>query len=313
MLVINNIIDSLYNNLGTTRKLEADKLDERLRAGDCFKSNFLITLSCSHCGYKITRSLAYWKSLFKSNGIPYCSRACASFCNKLSIGFPEDSISKYRLILKYHSEEFKEILLNDLNKDSLTINEISNKYGFHWKFLRYHLCWYHELLTGIDFDERSSIVRSNKIKSNLIYNPFTDPSWQALNSSRATYRGRFGRNGFYYSQRFKKSYHYRSSYELEAYQLLDSFPEVLEYSIESVAIPYYSEGILHHYFPDIIVTSKSGKKFMIEIKAFDFINTEINRQKFIEARKYCKLNNIKFLVITELNWNLLCDLNQRLK
>lgn len=88
---------------------------------------------------------------------------------------------------------------------------------------------------------------------------------------------------------------------------------MLEYSIESVAIPYYSEGILHHYFPDIIVTSKSGKKFMIEIKAFDFINTEINRQKFIEARKYCKLNNIKFLVITELNWSLLCDLNQRLK
>lgn len=108
------------------------------------------------------------------------------------------------------------------------------------------------------------------------------------------------KSGYYLSSKSGKV-HYRSGYELAYYKLLDNNPEVEEYLVEPFFVNYTHNGITKKYYPDLLISYTDGRLEVEEIKPKSFINNEINTIKFEAISKYCKLNKIKFNVITEDN------------
>lgn len=75
------------------------------------------------------------------------------------------------------------------------------------------------------------------------------------------------KHGWYFSEKMQQEFHYRSSYELRAYQILDADPFVTFFFPEPIAIPYLAEdGQVHRYVPDLYIEYKSGYWQFLEIK-----------------------------------------------
>lgn len=120
-----------------------------------------------------------------------------------------------------------------------------------------------------------------------------------------------------------KSAIFRSSFERKFFLWADSNPNVLEWSSESVIIPYLSplDNRIHRYYIDAYITLKEGdniKKYLIEIKPYKqtqppkpskrkkpqtviYEQTQwaMNQAKWEYARKYAKTKGMEFIVITE--------------
>ena len=115
---------------------------------------------------------------------------------------------------------------------------------------------------------------------------------------------------------------YRSSWELKFMRLCEFNPEIIEWSSESVVIPYTLRELSkitnkfvesrHNYHPDFVVKLKNGDKILIEIKPLcqspiteqDIQRNPVhykNARKWKAALIWCKLNNYKFRVINELH------------
>ena len=139
------------------------------------------------------------------------------------------------------------------------------------------------------------------------------------------------KHGFYipdYPEKYMgKSAEYRSSYELKLFKFLDRNENVLAWGSESIAIPYIFElnNSRHRYYPDAIATVKTRdgniKRLVIEVKPYkqtippskpqnatsrqirNFDNEMtmfvLNQNKWEAADKYCKTNNLEFVILTE--------------
>ena len=100
----------------------------------------------------------------------------------------------------------------------------------------------------------------------------------------------------------------------------DNNENVIEWSAESIAIPYLFEvdRKIHRYYPDVIAKIKTNngiKKFIIEIKPYKQTNLSkrmsdnskaisiVNLSKFSAAKKLCQHEGWEFLVLTEKNVN----------
>jgi hypothetical protein len=119
---------------------------------------------------------------------------------------------------------------------------------------------------------------------------------------------------------------YRSLWERKLMKLLDSNPNVLEWSSEEIIVPYKSpiDGRWHRYFPDFVIRQKetdgSIKVKMIEIKPMKEVQgptpimegskqtrryiTEvakyaINSHKWAAARQFCADRKWEFVILTE--------------
>lgn len=94
--------------------------------------------------------------------------------------------------------------------------------------------------------------------------------------------------------------HYRSSWELIAYKYLDTQDEVLNYSTETLSIPYKDpeSGYERNYLPDLIINFDNGDKKMIEIKPMVYKEYPINLAKFDAAKSFCEENGFSFEVWT---------------
>jgi len=114
---------------------------------------------------------------------------------------------------------------------------------------------------------------------------------------------------------------YRSSLELALMTFLDSAESVLEWSSESVVIPYKSpvDNRKRRYYIDFYakIKNKNGeiKKYLIEVKPKKFTkppkkrNTNAyikevkeylkNQAKWSAASSYCKSRDMEFKIITE--------------
>lgn len=106
------------------------------------------------------------------------------------------------------------------------------------------------------------------------------------------------KQGYFDSKKNGKKIHYRSSFELEMYNILENIEEVLEYDTECLGIEYIYRGKKKMYLPDVIVKFKD-LTYIIEIKPKHMLSDELNMIKFQAARQYCELNNMKFLIVTE--------------
>lgn len=105
--------------------------------------------------------------------------------------------------------------------------------------------------------------------------------------------------GHFYSTKNKKIIHYRSSYELMAYNLLEVNNNVSCYRVEPLAIEYRMNGKTRLYIPDILILYKNGNKKIVEVKPKRMLSEFINKKKIAAAKEYCQNNNMEFAVWTE--------------
>jgi len=116
---------------------------------------------------------------------------------------------------------------------------------------------------------------------------------------------------------------FRSSWELKMFKYCDYSDNVLEWSSESIIVPYKNPmtGSYHRYFIDLYMKhrTKSGeiKKKMIEIKPAKQLKPPkvpkrktkaylkevetyiINKSKWASADKYAKKHGMDFVILTE--------------
>ena len=116
---------------------------------------------------------------------------------------------------------------------------------------------------------------------------------------RIIFRNKNFISGNFYSLKNKKTIHYRSSYELRAYELLEVDSKVKNYCVEPFAIEYKINETIKLYIPDILIYYKNGDKKLVEVKPSRRLNEQINQKKIIAAKEYCKDNDIKFSLWTE--------------
>lgn len=143
-----------------------------------------------------------------------------------------------------------------------------------------------------------------------------------------TYKGRFKPKN---KEKYKgdiNAIEYRSSWELKYMLELDTDPMVLEWSSESIIVPYISpiDNRKHRYFPDFWVKRDTGfgiVEEMIEIKpkaqtkgpkvkdkpTKRYINEVrtwgVNSAKWAAAEIYCESRNWDFIILTEDHLNVL--------
>lgn len=116
---------------------------------------------------------------------------------------------------------------------------------------------------------------------------------------------------------------YRSRWELKLMSLLDTHPDVLEWSSEEFFIAYRSpvDGKIHRYFPDFYVKkiNRDGKieSVVIEVKPAaqtkepirqakptkryitEVMTYGVNQAKWKAAREFCEDRKWSFIIMTE--------------
>ena len=132
-----------------------------------------------------------------------------------------------------------------------------------------------------------------------------------------------------YRPRYREKYKglgnpdYRSSWELHFFKWCDFNKNVLEWSAESVIIPYVSpmDNKVHRYFVDNHVVIKEGNKkskYLVEIKPHkqtvppveskrkkkttilhEKVTYSVNQAKWSAAKNWCKKHGYRFLILTE--------------
>lgn len=117
---------------------------------------------------------------------------------------------------------------------------------------------------------------------------------------------------------------FRSSWEQKMMMFLDSNPNCIFWSSESVVVPYMHpiKKRMSRYFPDFLASFKDQNgnitKYIIELKPYketilpenkprkrkktqlyEELTYVINQEKWKAAKEFCKLNGLKFQIITE--------------
>ena len=100
--------------------------------------------------------------------------------------------------------------------------------------------------------------------------------------------------------RLGDTFHYRSSYELKALLMLDSFSDVIKVSSECIRIRYIDEeGFEHIYIPDMLITTNEGKQHIVEVKPRYLLQDKRNQLKFKAGFDFARKHQMQFIVWTE--------------
>lgn len=119
---------------------------------------------------------------------------------------------------------------------------------------------------------------------------------------------------------------YRSSWELKFFIWCDSNPQIIRWCSEEIVIPYQcpTDNKMHRYFPDALITVKSNKDGLDEIKTYlveikpkrqtiepkmrkhkskqyltEVLTWGKNSAKWAAAKQYCAQRGYEFIIITE--------------
>lgn len=119
------------------------------------------------------------------------------------------------------------------------------------------------------------------------------------------------------------SVEYKSSLELNAFRYADYNKNIIKWSVEPFAIKYLkpTDGKIHRYYIDMFLEFKSGDKFLVEVKSKGetvppnkpsrktdkaIRNYQramqtylVNQAKWSAAEEFAKLNNMRFIILTE--------------
>jgi len=114
---------------------------------------------------------------------------------------------------------------------------------------------------------------------------------------------------------------FRSNLERRFFKHFDENPDIVAWGSEEIHIPYVSpiDGQWHRYFVDVIIKTRAGKKFVVEIKPWDqckppkrpkrmtsrwkkdAVTYAINEAKWSSADNFCQKNGMEFVILTEKN------------
>jgi TnsA endonuclease N terminal. len=86
-------------------------------------------------------------------------------------------------------------------------------------------------------------------------------------------------------------------------QYLDLNPKVLAWDYEGIVIEYVSNvktGKKRKYYPDFFVTYVDGTKTLVEVKPLKRLHNKKVEKKLLAAHDWCRKNDVKLLVITEI-------------
>lgn len=241
----------------------------------------------------------------KRNGIPWCwicnqevGQLATHIWNIHNKMTPEEYYLKYVL----QKSEFPKCM-NPLCNKLAPFHRFAN--GFN-KYCS-HSC---RTTHWISHDESKAIVAENLRQYNL--KSWADPEYRKKKTeafialkNHPDYRARmngYSLGGIHISPKVGEI-HYRSSWELEAYKLLDSNCDVIHYESETIQIPYWDSERrkMRTYYPDINV-ELSRNRVVIEIKPESQTTDQINLDKFESAREFCSERRWHFMVFTESNW-----------
>lgn len=112
---------------------------------------------------------------------------------------------------------------------------------------------------------------------------------------------------------------YRSLLERRFMLYCDRNEDITNWASEEISIPYYNpiDRKVHRYYPDFIVRTSKGKKYIIEIKPFkqtsqpktpkrktkSYLREQLeyvkNSAKWKAARKFCDDKGFEFKIMTE--------------
>ncbi len=106
-------------------------------------------------------------------------------------------------------------------------------------------------------------------------------------------------SGKFYSEKNGKTLHYRSTYELAAYEILENDVEVVSYVCEPFFIFYIYKGKKKRYIPDIFVEYRDGIKLLIEVMSVWQYSDEKKLAKLEAGKHYCKEQGFEFNIWTE--------------
>lgn len=108
--------------------------------------------------------------------------------------------------------------------------------------------------------------------------------------------------GIHKSPKSKELIHFRSSWEFVVCLYLDDDPEVTEYAYEAVKIPYIANrksGKVRHYYPDFLITYKSGKVVLAEVKRQNQVDNLKVVKKTEAGKTWAKENKAEFQLWTD--------------
>ena len=121
---------------------------------------------------------------------------------------------------------------------------------------------------------------------------------------------------------------YRSSWELKFFQWCDKNPNILEWSSETIIVPYKSpiDNRYHRYYVDNAIVLKEGHsiiKYLVEIKPYkqtlppvaskrkkrstvlyENRTYAVNQAKWEAADKFANVKDMKFIILTENELNI---------
>lgn len=116
--------------------------------------------------------------------------------------------------------------------------------------------------------------------------------------------GKCFKKGVFHSTKSNCDIMYQSSYELKAYQILETSDTVKQFDRCNLLIEYEYKEKKKQYLPDIQVKYNDGSEVLIETKPLQFTQDPINLAKWEGARKYCSENNMVFVIWTEIELGL---------
>lgn len=119
--------------------------------------------------------------------------------------------------------------------------------------------------------------------------------------SKCYLEGRFKHKcGQFFSNKNKKLYYYRSSWEKMFMEELEKDENVEKYLYEGFIINYELNNKLRRYLPDFLIYYKDKTKELIEIGQKNFKTKNLKEiAKLDAAREYCSLKGISFKILTE--------------
>jgi len=107
------------------------------------------------------------------------------------------------------------------------------------------------------------------------------------------------REGYFLSSKNGKEMHYRSGYEVEVYECLESMPDVIKYDVEPFKVDYIFDGEKHEYNPDISLLFLDGHVEIWEIKPANQTQLPKNHAKWSACQQHCESRGWQFVVMTE--------------
>jgi len=90
---------------------------------------------------------------------------------------------------------------------------------------------------------------------------------------------------------------------------------IVDFDVEQFIIPYPFKGATLNYVPDVILKTRNGSIFVIEVKPSSKkeLTNEKNVAKWDRAKVWCWNRGVRFLVITDKDWPQLIKILQLLE